>query len=61
MRFTCDVCGKSWLTLSDTLTRCSLCAKSERVWRDKIASEIREAIDAGSEINAEGAYLIAKR
>ena len=34
--------------------------QTESYWRNKIASEIRQAIDNGSEVNAEGAYLIAK-
>lgn len=32
----------------------------EQHWREKIASEIKEAIDGGSEINAYGAYLLVK-
>lgn len=59
MNFTCDVCNKVYVTFVDQ-TRCTMCSKTEAPWRNKIASEIREAIDSGSEINAEGAYLIAK-
>jgi hypothetical protein len=31
----------------------------EQYWRMLIASEIKQAIDKGSEVNAYGAYLIA--
>lgn len=34
--------------------------KSEQYWRNKLSSEIKEAIDSGSEINAYGAYLLIK-
>ena len=33
---------------------------SERYWREIISKEIDLAIESGSEINAYGAYLIAK-
>ena len=33
---------------------------SEQYWRDKLSSEIKQAIDNGSEINAYGAYLLVK-
>jgi len=33
---------------------------SERYWRDIISQDIDNAINNGSEINAYGAYLIAK-
>lgn len=33
---------------------------SERYWRDIISRDIDSAIESGSEINAYGAYLIAK-
>jgi len=32
----------------------------EAYWREKISSEIKEAIDNQSHINAYGAYLLAK-
>lgn len=32
----------------------------EKHWREKIADEIKEMIDAGSEINAYGIYLWLK-
>lgn len=32
----------------------------EQYWRQKIALEIKEAIDSGSEINAYGTYLLVK-
>jgi len=33
---------------------------SEQYWRNQLSSEIKEAIDSKSEINAYGAYLIVK-
>ena len=33
---------------------------SERYWRDIISQDIESAIENGSEINAYGAYLLAK-
>lgn len=32
----------------------------EQHWREKIALEIKEAINSGSQINAYGAYLLIK-
>ena len=34
--------------------------QTEEYWRKTIAQEIRSAIDGGTQINAEGAYLIAR-
>lgn len=31
----------------------------EKYWRNKIAQEIKDAIESGSQINAMGAYMIA--
>lgn len=31
----------------------------EKYWRNKIAQEIKDAIEGGSQINAYGAYMIA--
>lgn len=46
----------TWFIMSRTGSSKS----SERYWRNILSQDIKNAIDNGSEINAQGAYIIVK-